>query len=471
MAEPAPERPRLIAPFTPLPWQLAPWRDLSPVVLLTGSGGGGKSTVAAEKVHAFAKKYPGATCLILRKNREAMTNSTILFFERFVVGADPSVRHLKSSHRFEYDNGSIVAYGGMADQAQREQIRSIGQSGGLDMCWMEEATAFVEDDFNELLARMRGRAAPWRQIVLSTNPGAPSHWIYQRLIEKGEAKVYYSRAADNTHNPADYETNLGKISGTLGLRLREGKWVAAEGVVYDAWDRAIHVIPRFDIPPTWRRIRVIDFGFSNPFVCGWIAEDPDGRAILYREIYKTRRIVEDHARHIRKLSEGERIEATLADHDAEDIATLQRHGIYARPAHKALIPGIQAVQARLRVQEDGKPRLYYMEGALVERDEELVNLKRPWSTDQEFEAYSWPKGADGRAVKEAPLKEHDHGMDMVRYGVAYLDRLAGSSLAQQADKIGRLADQLKRSPADDDGGPLGGGGWGGDDFGGPDFGF
>ncbi len=153
---------RRVAIFRPLPWQVPAWRDTSSVVLLTGSAGGGKSRLAAEKLHAYCLRYPGAMALMLRKTRESMVNSSVLFMARQVIGDDPQVVHLPSRHRFEYANGSILAYGGMADEAQREQIRSIGQDGGLDIAWMEEASRFSEADFNELLPRMRGKAAPWR---------------------------------------------------------------------------------------------------------------------------------------------------------------------------------------------------------------------------------------------------------------------------------------------------------------------
>src|SRR5690349_16438377 len=110
-----------IATYNPLPWQFAPLRDKSLIVLMTGAAGGGKSRCAAEKLHAFALKYPGSMGLMLRKTRESMTNSTVLFYERGVVGKDPRVHHYSSKLRFEYDNGSIVAYGGMKDDDQREQ--------------------------------------------------------------------------------------------------------------------------------------------------------------------------------------------------------------------------------------------------------------------------------------------------------------------------------------------------------------
>ena len=79
--------------------------------------------------------------LMVRKTRDSMINSTVLFLQRRIIGPDPHVTHFPTKHRFEYHNGSVLAYGGMADEAQREQIRSIGLAGGLDIAWAEEATA------------------------------------------------------------------------------------------------------------------------------------------------------------------------------------------------------------------------------------------------------------------------------------------------------------------------------------------
>jgi PBSX family phage terminase large subunit len=213
---------RPVATFIPKPWQVAPWRDTSPTALLTGSAGGGKSRLAVEKVHGFCKKYPRAQGLVLRKTRESMGNSTVIFLERVVIGADPSVRHVPSKLPFEYAIGSVLTYGGMANDEQREQIRSVGQEGGVDIAWMDEANAFAEDDFNEVPARMRGQAAPWRQVILSTNPDAPDHWINTRLIQGGEATVYYSNARDNDSNPPEYRASLEKLTGTLKERLVKG---------------------------------------------------------------------------------------------------------------------------------------------------------------------------------------------------------------------------------------------------------
>lgn len=423
--------------FAPLDWQIEPWGDVSPVILFTGSAGGGKSRLAAEKINGFCLKYPHAMAVMLRKTRESMTNSTVLFMEREIIARQLGIRHYPSKNRFEYSNGSILAYGGMKNEEQREQIRSIGQKGGVDILWLEEANKFTEDDFNEVRARMRGNAAPWLQVILSTNPDAPTHWINRRLIIGGEAKVYYSKATDNPNNPPAYLEALASLTGVMGKRLRDGKWVQAEGAVYEDYDAEIHAIDWFDPPKEWRRIRAIDFGYTNPFVCQWWAIDGDDRMYLYREIYMSQVIVEDHAKKIKELEywlieneEGEpeknpdkeKIETSVSDHDAEDRATLDRYGIATRPATKAVSPGIQAVEKRLVIAGDKKARLFLMRGSLVEQDRRLFDKRKPTSTLEEIEGYVWPKSNDGRPVKEAPVKENDHGMDAMRYGVMYVDR-------------------------------------------------
>ncbi len=435
-------------------------RDKSRVLLLTGAAGGGKSRCAAEKIHAYLKKYPGATGLMLRKAREWAGKSIVPFMLRTVIGQDPDVHINKSESCFVYANGSVLYWGGMRDDDQREALRSIGAEGALDIVWVEEANAFTEDDFNELLARLRGHTAPWRQIILTTNPDAPTHWIYTRLIQKGEASVYYSSAADNPANPPDYLETLDSLTGVLRARLRDGKWIHAEGAVYSDFSDDVHLLNWFAPPAEWRRIRAIDFGYTNPFVCQWWALDEDDRMVLYREIYMSQRLVEDHARLINAISCGmtlaewtalddldqralaaglippiwsnlpdaekasrmsrvERIEATVADHDAEGRATLEKYGISTTAAKKDIQDGIQAVQARFRPAGDGRPRIYIMRGALVEEDISLGKLPR--STLEEFPGYVWVKPREGQTTKETPTPTNDHGMDAMRYAVMYVD--------------------------------------------------
>ncbi len=249
-----------------------------------------------------------------------------------------------------------------------------------------------------------------------------------RLLSRHEHNPrYFDTATQNwTEEGYNYiEGVLGGLTGVRLARLRYGIWAAAEGTVYeDAWDRNRNVIDRFPIPLDWPRYLSLDFGYTNPFVCGWWARDPDGRLICYREIYMTKRLVEDHAKQIKHLSRwgqdgGDPLpREIIADHDAEGRKTFERHtGLITMPAHKAVLEGIQAVAGEMKPAGDGKPRLMWFRDALVERDPELAAKKKPTCTIEEPDTYVWKQGLASHS-KEEPVKEDDHGMDQTRYVVA-----------------------------------------------------
>jgi hypothetical protein len=187
------------------------------------------------------------------------------------------------------------------------------------------------------------------------NPSAPTHWIKQRC-DQGQARMLVSRHSDNpayvnadgtfTEVGAAYFAKLDGLTGVRKFRLRDGTWAAAEGLIYAEFDEAVHLVDPFEIPREWTRWLTVDFGFTNPFVMQWWAEDPDGRLFLYREIYHTRRLVEEHAQQARKLMvwpSGQWREpqprAVICDHDAEDRATLEKHlGLGTSAAHKSVSP-------------------------------------------------------------------------------------------------------------------------------------
>jgi len=218
--------------FKPLEWQSGFLNDVSPIALLTGSAGGGKSRVAAQKAHSFAKQYPNMTLVVARKIEKDCLKSSYQMLKREVVKKSDHVKF--KAREAEYPNGSVIYFIGMYNERAREAVRSIGP-GHVDYFWMEEGHEFDEEDFDEALGRMRGKGAGWNQLVISTNPDAPLHWIYRRLIVGEEASVHYSRESDNPHNHESYKARLAEMRGVKGLRLRDGKWVQGSGIIYETW--------------------------------------------------------------------------------------------------------------------------------------------------------------------------------------------------------------------------------------------
>ncbi len=398
------------------------WMCKKPEIIISGPAETGKSLACLHKIDALAWKYPKAHIAMIRKTRQSMDASILKSYQDNVKHESISTYGGHKPYWFDYPNNSRIVIGGM------DNPNKI-LSAEYDVIYVNQAEELTIDDWEKLLTRATGRAGhmPYAQVIGDCNPGPNSHWILQRKQIQPVAFLE-SRHEDNPtlFNPETKEiTKQGKrtlavldsLSGIRYQRLRLGKWVSAEGQIYDKYDTAIHLIDRFDIPKDWRRIRVIDFGLIHPFVCQWWAIDGDGRMYRYREIYMTGRTVKTHAEQINALSEGERIEQTICDHDAEDRLTLAENGIPNIAAKKDVLQGIGKVQDRLTLQADNKSRLFFLRDSLIEVDQELKASHIPICTEDEIDNYIWKNSAR----KEEPVKENDHGADCTRYGVMYLD--------------------------------------------------
>lgn len=446
------------------------WRTRDEQVLFEGPAGTGKTRGLCEYAFALALEYDGCRILFIRQTRESMTQSVLVTWEDKVVPTGhPCLlgpeRPNRSSYKFS--NGSEIVVAGMKSHGKDASAKIM--STEFDLICVFEATEVSINDFEKLTTRLRNNVIPWQQIVADCNPGPSTHWLNRRgndgkmtrLLSRHEDNPVIYRNGDWTITGRKYIATLDALSGPRRERLRFGRWATAEGVVYEGWDPAIHLIEPFPIPEDWEKWRCIDFGFKNPFVCQWWAMDGDGRLYLYREIYRTKRIVARHAKQITALTGNENILATVADHDAEDRATLDEANIGTMPAKKQVRPGIDAMTERLRVQDDGRARLYIFKDCLVEPDEELRASHKPICTAEEFDSYVWTKTADNKPVKEVPVKVDDHGMDTTRYIVMQFD--SGTPL--DAHALGAIDDE----PDDDqlyseyeiDGWSGGGHEWGG----------
>lgn len=394
--------------------------------LVEGPAGTGKSRGILEYVNWCADQYPGVRVLLARKTRASMSQSVLVTWEDHVhAGGHESLNGSSRHHRstYKYRNGSEVVVAGLDDP---ERIKSTE----FDVVYINEATEVTLNDWEMVVGRLRNGKMPWQQAIADCNPDTPMHWLNRRA-DAGMMQRLLSRHRDNpryftvdgqrTAEGDGYLKKLDRLTGVRGLRLRDGKWAAAEGVVYDTYDPATHLIDRFDIPDEWERIRCIDFGYTNPFTCQWWALDGDRRMYLYREVYGTRRLVEDWAATINKLSAGETYASTIADHDAGDRATLDKYGIHTVAAHKPVKTGIELVQSRMRIEDDGRPRIMLLRDTLHQADQDLLDDRKPTCLIEELPGYAYPPGRDGKPNREEPIKDGDHGCDAMRYAVAWAD--------------------------------------------------
>lgn len=429
--------------FTPTGNHRRLWECRDTRVLVAGPAGTGKTRNTLERINYLAWKYAGSRHLMLRKTRAAMSESVLVTWERDVHAGTmhlfgPASRAYRDA--YQYPNGSSVVIGGLDNPHKT-------YSAEYDTITVFEALDTTDNELEQLLRALRngrmvradGRA--WHQLVAECNPGHERHWLRLRA-DTGWFKYLHTTHRDNprywdgekwTPEGEQFMASLEGLTGHRRRRLLDGQWCSADGVVYREFDQGTHVI---DAMPAgwekWRKYRSIDFGFNDPFVCQWWADS--GEAMyLYREVYMSGRIVEDHARQIVSLSKGEEYECTVADHAKEDRETLHRHGVETMPAAKDIQSGIDAVRSRLVIQPNGRPGVYILRSATVERDGKLLDARRPTSTLEEFDCYVYAKRSTGEE-KDAPQDRDNHGMDAMRYAVMYAASGGGGPVAMRVDQ-------------------------------------
>lgn len=432
--------------YQPFGTAIEAFKYKGPELLYAGPAGTGKSKCLLEKLHAVALKYPGMRGLIVRKTLASLGSTALVTYEEHVAKehlANGEVTWFGGSAKeaacYRYKNGSRLVVGGM-DKSMKIM------SSEYDVVYVQEATELTEEDWEAITTRLRNGKVPYQQIIADANPDVPTHWLKIRC-DTGKTHHIRSRHEDNpilfNQNPdgttgtlteigKNYISKLDALTGVRYQRLRKGIWCAAEGLVYEEFDPEIHVHKRIAVPPvSWTRYITVDFGYTNPMVVQFWAEDEDGRLYLYRELYHTKTTVEDMCPQIKEamnLKKEPRPRMIICDHDAEGRAVLEKHlGMSTKAAKKTVEDGIQAVKMRMvRSEADGRPRIYLCQDAVVKKDPDLADRKKPTSTLEEVVGYIWDRGTvkaqlDGKPPKEMPVKEDDHGMDAMRYMVAERD--------------------------------------------------
>lgn len=371
------------------------------------------------------RETPNAHAAMVRKVRADMSASMLKTWKKLsAIRGAPKLAGGLHAEWWDYPNGArVYAYG------LDRHSKALGAE--FDFIAVSQCEELSHEEWSMLASRASGRGAVTKNPVIrgDCNPGPPSHWI----INRSELNVLY---AAHTENPELYDdagnilpegtkrlAKLDALPGVMKERLRYGRWVSAEGVVYPGFSRDLHCVPHIEQPQHVRRFRVIDFGFQV-FACLWAVVDADERITITRQIYRSKMRLDEHIREILRLSEGENYEATIGDSaDPEAIEVLNHSGIPCIPARKgpdSVLAGIQLLSARLAKAGDGRPRFFVEDGSLVERDRELAEEHRPTSLIEEFEVYSWRKGANGPL--DEPEKRNDHACDAARYLCLHVDK-------------------------------------------------
>lgn len=399
-----------------------------PETIIHGPAETGKTISALWKLHLCALKYTGASIVIARKTLSSSYSTVLQTFTGKVLGdrdtwpCEPYGG--EKPEWFNYPNGARIWIAGL-DKSSKIL------SAEHDIIYVNQAEELNLEDWETLTTRTTGRAGnmPYSQTIGDANPSYPMHWMYHR----GSLRLFYSFHRDN---PALYDPETGELTaqgkrtmtvlealtGTRRTRLLEGKPAQAEGVIYEDWSDALHLVYAEQVPPLVRFVGGQDWGYTHPGVLGVWGLTGDGDMYLVAQIYRTKQTVDWWTARAVELGKEFKIEAIACGPDQPAyIKQYQQAGVRAVPADNAVLPGINAVQQRLKPGGNGKPGLFVVRDSLRHADQELIRLKQPHKVEDEFPGYVW---ADSK-TKEVPVKEKDDGVDMARYATMYVDKPRG----------------------------------------------
>lgn len=405
----------------------------TPNILFDGGARSGKTESIVRFFATRAQQYPGSNQLMLRKVRRSAQFSlweSVVKHYRYYVPRD-LYRVYNDDMVIVHANDSRVIVDGLDDSNRLENI--LGTE--YITIFINEATQIGYGYINILKSRLAQKAlhatiggfsAPTKMIA-DCNPRHKRHWLYRMGVKnlrpdimdsdvelEGPARWAHMHWTpyDNIANlPPNYiETHLDTLPEKIRLRMKNGEWVSTDGLVYDNFDDDLHVLQHFDITPEYHIIRAIDFGFTAPFCCLWIAVKYDySHIVVFDEHYYAKRTINWHVpKIVEKSRRYSQSLATYADWEAEQRANLEEQGISVEPADKGLMNGIERVYRALHPTTTGRPVLQVCASCV--------------NTIGEFYAYRWPDEDTStaqrlRSSKDEPVDKDNHAMACIRYAI------------------------------------------------------
>lgn len=393
--------------------------------LYGGAMGWGKSHAERMEAVRIAGRKKNLTIGLFRRTFPELEAAIIL--PLLAILPRHTYTYNNSKHIMTFPNGSKIIFW----HVNNDQDVFKYQGAEFDAIGIDELQHFKEQHFDFLMTRLRTSKKKWRPCFFGTaNPWGVGHtWIKRRWIDRNfrenePAEQYDYIPATLYDNPAllDNDPNYVKRLEALDEQQKKaylyGDWNIFDGQYYAEWNPTIHICKPFAIPESWKKVRALDYWYSNPTAILWLAEDPtDGTVYAYRNINKTKLLYQDVCNElIQNSPENETYIGTAADPALRaksadtgetffDIA--ERNKINIIPWDNDRISGAQLIRTLLQPYEETHPN-----GAKagLQIFENCTSLIKTLPTLQ----------FDKLKVEDVDTTGDDHDFDALKYGLKLL---------------------------------------------------
>lgn len=369
-----------------------------------GGAGSGKSVFVAQKLVKKALT-DRRKILVLRKVDKTTKNSTFQLLLDTLTDWKiiDKCKINRTYFTITLPNGSVFLCCGLQDP---ERIKSIT---GLTDAWLEEATEFNQEDFNQIDLRIRHPEAKGQQIILSFNPVSKVNWCYKLFFKeaadaamtdfRAQCKILHTNYLDNKFLPQSYIDSLLLLKAT-NLDYYKiyalGEFGSLSKLVFNNWK-----VEEFDCTQVHGDLCVgLDFGFiADPTALVASIVDDENKKIYVFNAKSRKGLLNNEIAEMIK-AEGFAKSSIIADSaEQKSIEEIKREGISRiKPATKgqgSILQGIQKLQQyQIIVHPSGA-------AALIE---ELKN-------------YCWEKDKKTNEYINKPIDKYNHCIDALRYSL------------------------------------------------------
>lgn len=374
------------------------FKDRSRYQVAWGGAGSGKSHIVARKYLYRILKESDVQhkFLIARKVNRTLKRSVFTLFKSIIAkwGLYEEFEFNLTDLTITYKaNGSQLMFTGMDDP---EKLKSIEGVTGI---WMEEATEFTQEDFEQLDLRLRGKTKYPKQITLTLNPISEQHWIKRVFFDDPiqGAFTLHTTYLDNSFIDDEYKMvmeNKKKTNPRYYNIYALGNWGTAEGLIFN---NVTQRLIREEEIQGLECVQGLDFGYTN---------DPSAFSQSYVDIENKRIFVFDG------FYEKGMTNAEIAE--AIKVMKAHKRKTIADSSEPKSIDYIRAKGVRVEGAAKGKDSVNAGIDFLLEF--EIVVNAHLVEFMTEFNNYSWALDKQGKPTNR-PCDDFNHFIDSFRYSV------------------------------------------------------
>ncbi|MCD7822532.1 MAG: PBSX family phage terminase large subunit [Oscillospiraceae bacterium] len=325
----------------------------------------------------------------------AIKNIILPFMSMSYSNKKYHIRWKPSSKVMEVSQGSVrnvfEVFGGK-DESSFMLIQGRTFAGAL----IDEVALMPKSFVSQAVARC---SVDGSKLWFSCNPESPEHWFYREWILKADERnvlyLHFNLEDNPSLSKKIIERYKSYYSGAFYERYIEGRWILAEGLVYDMSEEYL----TDEIPAHGEYYISCDYGTMNPCSMGlWCVSN--GVATRISEYYydgraeKKQLTDEDYYLALEALASDLPVRYVIIDPSASSFITLiRKKGKFrVKKADNDVMNGIRLTAGFLK---SGKLKIH----------RSCKNALR------EFSLYRW----DDKSGNDKVVKENDHAMDEIRY--------------------------------------------------------